>query len=172
MSSDEIPIFKFAIREDLQDWLETTGVSPRPHQATPLSTGWDVRACQKDRKELLIRAGRYVKIPLGFRMLPPPGWWAELRPRSSSFAKKNLHALYGVLDEDYEGECIFACHYLPDTSDMCNDLTIRFGDPIGQIIPVKRQLMIPQTISNQEYDQECLNRSATRGAGGFGSTQG
>jgi dUTPase len=159
----KVPLFQFALRDDLsEDFV--------PRQGTPLSTGWDVRAAFADGKDLIIRAGRHIKIPLGFRVLAPTGWWLELRPRSSTFAKRHLHALYGVIDEDYEGECIFACQYLPDATDLYTDLTIAFGDAIGQIVPVKRQIMEVRQISNEEFAQKCKERSAQRGAGGFGST--
>lgn len=167
----EIPIFRFAIRENLKD-VTRDGLSAfLPTRGTERSTGWDVKAALTNGlTDLVIRPGSHVKIPLGFRVFAPEGWWLELRPRSSSFAKKNLHALYGVIDEDYEGECIFACQYLPDLRSLGNDLVIKFGEAIGQIVPVKRQEMIVAEITNTDYDSACKARNAARGAGGFGST--
>lgn len=161
---NKIPVFQFAIREDLNDnniFL--------PKRATPIATGWDIKAALKT-ESLVIKPGTYVKIPLGFRVFAPEGWWLECRPRSSSFTKKNLHCLYGVIDEDYEGECIFACQYIPDVRSMGNDLVIDFGEAVGQIVPVKRQEMTVEQISNSEFDLKCKERNAQRGAGGFGST--
>src|SRR5271157_2299003 len=107
----DIPVYKFAIREG----LARNEISFLPTRGTPKSTGWDVRAALNIwEKEIYIRPGEYVKIPLGFRAFCPEGWWFELRPRSSSFGKKNLHALYGVIDEDYEGQLLFAAQYLPE----------------------------------------------------------
>jgi dUTP pyrophosphatase len=160
------PTFRFAIREDLSD-QEDKFV---PSRGTERATGWDVRAAMKDHQNLVIRAGFYYKIPLGFRVFAPEGWWLELRPRSSTFGKKQLHSLYGVIDEDYEGECLFACQYLPDIRSMGADLTIEFGEAIGQILPVKRQEMQVEKISNEDYQRACQARNAKRGAGGFGST--
>ena len=154
---DKIPTFKFAIKEGLSDIY-------LPQRGTDKATGWDVRATE----QLLIKSGEYVKISLGFRLFCPPGWWMELRPRSSSFAKKNLHALYGVIDEDYEGNCVFAAQYLPENS--ANYLVIQEGEAIGQIVPVKRQEMIVERVTNEEYEKLCKGRQATRGSGGFGST--
>lgn len=186
----EVPIFKFAIREDLID----TGNQFIPTRATNKSTGWDVKAAFEDRKSYEVSVGEYIKIPLGFRTCTPNGWWYELKPRSSSFVKKNLHSLYGTIDEDYYGQLIFACQYLPPfcfineqiygpSSSVKREmfgpikieieklkLTIEFGEAIGQIIPVKRQEMVIETITNQEYDTLCNNKNSTRGAGGFGST--
>jgi dUTP pyrophosphatase len=152
----EVPVFKFVLDPGLPDtYLPTKG--------TEKATGWDVRSA---REEVLIKPGEYAKISLGFRVFAPDGWWLELRPRSSTFTKKHLHALYGVIDEDYEGECVFACH-LPRTED---ELLITFGEAIGQIIPVRRQEMIVEKVSAQEYQQLTNQRGYSRGAGGFGST--
>lgn len=170
----EIPIFKFAVRED----LVKSKISFLPTRATPLSAGWDVKAAIKEvGNKLIIKPGQYVKIPLGFRAFCPAGWWYELKPRSSTFGKKSLHSLYGTIDEDYEGELIFAAQYRPEKEYTYIDnimtqsiLSIEFGEAIGQIIPVKRQEMLVESISNEEYDRLCAERNAQRGAGGFGST--
>lgn len=155
-----LPIFKFALAEGLIDiYLPTPG--------TDKATGWDVRSIQ----DVTIKPGEYAKIPLGFRMFAPPGWWLELRPRSSTFAKKHLHALYGVIDEDYEGQCVFACQYIPLSLDKDDSpIIIKTGESIGQVIPVKRQVMKVERVSNEEYEKICKERSASRGTGGFGST--
>jgi len=160
----EIPKFKFALREDLKNNTEFL-----PTRAEPLATGWDVRAAMPDRKPLIIRAGQYVKIPLGFRAFCPSNYWYELKPRSSSFAKKSLHALYGTIDEAFNQEVVFAAQYIPDVSAMAKDLVIEFGEAIGQLVPVRRQEMIVENISNDELEKLYQERNAIRN-GGFGST--
>jgi dUTPase len=186
-NSVEIPDFKFAIREDLKDTRDLF----LPSRGTPKSTGWDVRAAWEDKESRVISFGEHIKIPLGFRTFAPDGWWYELKPRSSTFVKKKLHSLYGTIDEDYEGQLIFACQYLPEfrieyfqqlggagelsyifTKDEVENtsLTIDFGEAIGQIIPVKRQEMSVESISNEEFDTLCKKRAGHRGDGGFGST--
>jgi dUTP pyrophosphatase len=176
MSDLEIPEFKFAIREDLNDTKDLFV----PHRATARSAGWDVKAAMKDRAPLEMNFGDCAKIPLGFRAFCPDGWWYELKPRSSTFGKKNLHALYGTIDEDFEGELVFACQYLPDIDfqqgleglycRQFKSLKIEFGEAIGQIIPVRRQDMIVTRVSNSEIEDLYKQRGAERGAGGFGST--
>ena len=175
-----IPTYKFALRDDLSG--EDMFI---PTRGEDKATGWDVRAAFRDRNPLVIRPLQQVKIPLGIRGFCPEGWWYEIRPRSSSFAKKNMHALYGVVDETYEGELIFACQYIPpfhhsnlrETHELDllhyfddNSLTIEFGDAIAQIIPVRRQDMRVEKITEQELEAEYHNRNGKRGAGGFGST--
>lgn len=160
----DVPTFKFALREDLvaeKRFLPTRG--------EPLSTGWDVRAAQEDRMPIVLRPGKYFKIPLGFRAYCPSGWWYELNPRSSSFVKKSIHSLIGIIDETYSLPLVWAGQYLPDVSSLGNDLVINFGDAIGQIIPIRRQEMSVKEINNQEYDALCKKRNAVR-TGGFGST--
>jgi dUTPase len=167
----KIPEYKFAIRDDLSDTKDLF----MPHRGTELSAGWDVKAAMKDRAVLELTWGQYTKIPLGFRTLCPSGWWYELKPRSSTFGKKSLHALYGTIDEDYEGELVFACQYLPELqsgnlSTSHSSLKIEFGEAIGQIVPVKRAEMSITRISNEEFEALCKERNGKRGAGGFGST--
>lgn len=159
-----LPIFRFALREDLNK--EITFL---PTKAEPFATGWDVKAAQLDRKDMIIRPGEYFRIPLGFRSLTPEGWWFQLNPRSSSFAKKHMHNLIGIIDEHYSQEVLFAGQYVPDINSMGKDLIVKFGDAIGQIIPFKRIEMKVETISNSEFDDECNKRNAIR-QGGFGST--
>ncbi len=155
----QTPTFKFALLDGLHPMF-------LPTRAHDTDTGWDIRS----RLPISLRAGQYAKIPLGFRIFAPRGWWLELRPRSSSFAKKQLHALYGVIDEAYQDELVFACQYLPDVSSIGTDLQIAVGDAIGQVVPVRREEMIVEQISNEEYDALCKQRNAKRGTGGFGST--
>jgi dUTPase len=184
-----IPNYKFALRKDLEK--ETMFL---PKKGEPRASGWDVRAAMADRKPLDVKPFDYVKIPLGFRAFCPEGWWYELKPRSSSFAKKSLHALYGTIDETFENELVFAAQYIPEglpevlveghtdyySSEISSyktsvyhssaNLIINFGDAVGQIIPIRRQDMIVENISNVEYDELCKQRNGVRGTGGFGST--
>ena len=187
MSNIEKPVYRFALREDLKDEKQFL-----PTRAEGKASGWDVRAAQKDREPIILQPFQHIMLPLGFRAFCPEGWWFRLSPRSSSFAKKNLHTLYGIIDEGYEGQCLYACQYIPsmrifEKSDRdaktnmqhlsgCIDtksyqtLTINFGDALGQIIPVRRQEMDVVGISNEEYDELCKTRGGERGAGGFGSS--
>lgn len=165
VKNQEEPVFKFALREDLKNELQFL-----PTRAEQLSTGYDVRAAQEDRKPIIIHPGHYAKITLGFRSFCPDGWWYHLHPRSSSFAKKYMHSLVGTVDESWEGITQLSFQYQPDQSQMIKDLVINFGDPIGQIIPIKRINMKIVNISNQDYNNDCLNRNASRKDGGFGST--
>ena len=167
------PIFKFAIREDLKDCSALF----LPSKANSTDTGYDVRAAFPDRKPLEVLPGTWLKIPLGFRAIPEEGYWYEIRPRSSTFAKKHLNCLYGVIDYGYRNELVLACKFeglrtitvVPGGSLLQEGITIDFGEALGQIIPVKLQTMHVQEISNEEYDIFCKNENNAR-TGGFGSS--
>jgi dUTPase len=160
------PIFKFAIREDLKD----TGDMFLPKKAEPYATGYDVRAAFPDRKDLVLRAGQYFKIPLGFRAFCPEGWYYQLHPRSSSFVKKSMHNLIGICDETWEGQTLLAGQYLADVGSLATDLIVKFGEPVGQIVRIKRREMKMEIITNEEFEKICKDRNASRKDGGFGST--
>lgn len=160
----QIPEFLFALREDLKDNTEFL-----PTKAEELSSGYDVRAAQIDRKDLILKPGQYFKLQLGFKSFCPPGWYYLLHPRSSSFVKKYMHNLVGIIDESWEHETLIAGQYIPDSSSMGKELIIKFGDRIGQIIPTKRQDMEIKLVTNEEYNDLCRKRNSLR-KGGFGST--
>jgi dUTPase len=180
-----LPQYKFALVKDVNGDKQFL-----PTQGEPFATGYDVRAAMPDKKSLIISPFARLLIPLGFRALCPDGWWFELKPRSSTFAKKNLHSLIGTIDQCFEGQVMFACQYIPqfklnqisiegghryavsfDTT-MFETLEIKYGDAIGQIIPVKRQEMEVIEATNEEIENAFKARAASRGAGGFGSTSG
>lgn len=151
------PLYKFALREDLKDKSEFL-----PTRAEQYATGYDVR-CAEPHGVLLL-PGALGMISLGFRAICPEGWWYELKPRSSVFVKKGLHALYGTIDETYENELMFAARNLSQEA-----VRIDFGERVAQIIPVHRQTMLTIPISNEEFERLSNERAANRG-GGFGST--
>jgi dUTPase len=181
------PTFKFALTDELTKLCEKNGENPYtwlPTRSNDTDTGWDVKCAMP----ISIRHGEYVKIPLGFRAFSPPGWWLKLVPRSSTFIKKRIHALYGVIDETYSGEIAFCGQFIensftasfdsdyPESYKTYNDdlyyssIQIKFGERIGQIIPVRREEMNVKGVSNEEFDKLCAERNASRGSGGFGST--
>lgn len=178
----EIPKYSFALREDLINDKQFL-----PTRAEPKASGWDVRiALPPGIDKIEITPMEYVKISLGFRAFCPEGWWLELKPRSSTFTKKHLHALYGTIDETYSGDMIFAAQYVVPLkveevytnvlgrtqikSREYTSLVLLHGEAIGQIIPVRRKEMMIEEVTNEDYDRACQARAAVRGSGGFGST--
>lgn len=101
-----IPEFKFALREDIKNRKEFL-----PTRSESKATGWDVRCAEPEGA--ILKPFEHCKIKLGFRAMPPEGYWFELKPRSSTFGKKHLHCLYGTIDETFEGELLLAFQYIP-----------------------------------------------------------
>jgi dUTPase len=188
------PVFKFALTESVIKACAAPKTYERPERFTPeqflptningTDTGWDVRAAD----DYVIKPGSYEKIQLGFRVFAPDGWWLKLVPRSSTHFKKFCNCLYGIIDPTFEGQLMLSVQYLPRMElkfadhyhntpksfgypyRTTNDLNISFGERIAQIIPVRRQEMICEAVSNEEYDKLCAERGGKRGAGGFGAS--
>lgn len=158
----EIPEFKFALRADLKDKPEFL-----PTRAHAYDTGFDCLCAEPEN--VVLRPFDKKLIRLGFRAFCPPGYWFELKARSSTFAKLHLSTLYGTIDETYEGEVLFAVQWVPPKANT-GILTINFGDKICQIVPHKRDEIVITSVSAEEYDALCAARKGTREAGGFGST--
>jgi dUTPase len=176
MINIEVPEFKFCVADGLDD-------SFLPTRGKDTDSGYDVRAAADVIFD--IPTGKAL-IPLGIRAFIPAGWWLDLRPRSSTFAKLNLHCLYGVIDEGYENGIMLAVSWQPphiefksaidfvnfsgldfDRPDL---LTIAKGDRLGQLIPVKRQEMKVTGVSAEEFDRLCKERGGERGTSGFGGS--
>jgi len=152
-----------------------------PERSEELSTGYDVRNAGPD---IELAPFQKALIPLGFRSVIPEGWFFELYPRSSSFHKKSIHSLYGVIDESYENQWYFACQYIPQRAHMADDsgkinwhnywsenvLKIERGERIAQIILRNRYSFNPKEVSDDAFDFLVKERGAKRGLGGFGST--
>ncbi len=141
-----------------------------PTQADPEATGYDVRSASLT--DIVLTPGNYIKVPLGFKMFAPPGWWMSLAPRSSTFTKLNIHALYGVIDECFPDQMFFVGQYLPDQAGLVSAAepkVIKFGDRISQVIPVFRQEMTIATADSKKYKQLVEDRNAVRKSG-FGAS--
>jgi dUTPase len=173
-ASDLVPTFKLALTDEVISASKNKDQDPHlflPTQAEPLASGWDVRCADPDGIDL--KPGCYLKVPLGFRVFSPSGWWLRLVPRSSTFIKKHIHALYGTIDEAYEGQVFFCGQYLPDADQImnCNRLKrIEFGDRIGQIIPARRENMTVEVVSNDDFAKLSAQRDSSRKDGGLGSS--
>lgn len=98
-------------------------------------------------------------VPTGLAMALPPGYEAQVRPRSGLAAKHGVTVLNspGTVDADYRGEVKVILINLSDTP-----FTIHRGDRVAQMViaPVSRARLV---------ETETLD-ATDRGAGGFGST--
>lgn len=140
-----------------------------PKKANDKDTGYDVKAAvlNTDGEPYLleIKPGEKVLIPTGLKAFIPDGWWLQINPRSSTFTKLGLTALVGVIDEGYENEIKLAVR-----NDNDHSVTINFGDRVGQLIPIRREVMDAEFVSSERFAELCAGRKNTRGTGGFGSS--
>jgi len=133
------------------------GDLPLPSYATRDSAGMDLSAAVA--AELVLKPGARAIVPTGFAIALPPGYEAQVRPRSGLAAKNGVTVLNapGTIDADYRGEVGVILVNHGDS-----DFVVTRGMRIAQMViaPVAPATMaevaeLPQT---------------QRGAGGFGST--
>lgn len=128
-----------------------------PGYATPGAAGMDVSAAVPG--ETVIAPGDIKYIPAGIRIALPPGYEAQLRPRSGLALKKGLGIVNspGTIDSDYRGEVgVIAVNHgrLP--------ITVFRGMRMAQLV-------IQRVIKAQWRETGELGET-DRGAGGFGSS--
>jgi len=130
-----------------------------PRYATAGAAGVDVEAGIPS--DITLRPGERAKIPTGLVLEIPPGWEAQVRPRSGLALRYGVTILNapGTIDSDYRGELEVLLINLGDES-----YTVRCGDRIAQLIFAPS----PQ-VSFEETDKPA---HTGRGSGGFGSTGG
>ena len=130
---------------------------PVPAYATELSAGMDLRACLEQPVTLgpLERA----LVPTGLYIALPPGFEAQVRPRSGLAAKHGITVLNtpGTIDADYRGEIKVILVNLSNTP-----FEIVPGERIAQMVVARHERV-------EWLETDSLDETA-RGAGGFGST--
>ena len=136
---------------------EATRDIPLPEYATNGSAGMDIRAAVTG--EFILGAGETALVPTGFAIALPPGYEAQVRPRSGLAIKHRVGVLNspGTIDSDYRGEVKVVL-----TNFGREDFVIRRGDRIAQMIiaPYVRAV----------WEEKSGLEETERGAGGFGHT--
>ena len=168
---------KFYIQNSLdKDWL--------PQPGTHGAVGYDCKANVLDmpefghldfashtKKDTIVynheHSGKNILIPLGIQAIIPEGYWLEIRPRSSTFAKVGLICLDGVIDEDYTGEIKLACKlFIADGY----TIEISHGQKIAQLILHKKHTFTSTDISKADFDKLAEVKIKQRDPAGFGTT--
>ena len=133
------------------------GDQPLPTYETEHSAGLDLRAALSEA--VVLAPGERALIPTGLFLEIPPGYEAQVRPRSGLALKRGLTLLNapGTIDADYRGEVGVIMINL-----SAEDQPIDPGERIAQLIfaPVTR---------GEWVEVEALAETE-RGSGGFGST--
>ena len=133
--------------------------NPLPEYATAGSSGMDIRA-NLDNTQTLQPFER-ILIPTGLFIELPPGYEAQIRPRSGLAIKQGITCLNspGTIDADYRGEIKIILINLSAEKQV-----ILHGDRIAQ--------MIIQKVEKGIWEKVELLESTQRNAGGFGHTGG
>ena len=129
-----------------------------PKYETAGAAGMDLRADLS--KPLFLEYGGRSAVPTGLFLEIPPGWEAQVRPRSGLALKYGVTVLNspGTIDSDYRGEV--------------KVILINFGQEVFTIHPGDRiaQLVFAPAPQVTLVKVDSFEDSTERGAGGFGST--
>lgn len=130
---------------------------PLPEYQTEGSAGMDLHAVIKE--EIILMPGERKLIPTGIKIALPPGYEAQIRPRSGLAIKYGIGMLNspGTIDSDYRGEI-----YVILINWGQEPFHIKRGDRIAQ--------MIVAPVSRVQWEPVSLLPDSNRGPGGFGHT--
>ena len=133
------------------------GSQQLPAYATPESAGMDLRA--NVAEPVVLRPLERRIIPTGLYMALPPGYEAQVRPRSGLAFKHGVTVLNspGTIDSDYRGELGVLLVNLSN-----EDFTIQAGERIAQMVIARHEQ--GEFVEVEELDD------TERGAGGYGHT--
>ena len=126
-----------------------------PQYATASSAGMDLRANLQEPIELWPM--QRCLVPTGLFLSLPPGFEAQVRPRSGLALKRGITVLNtpGTVDADYRGEVGVILINLSQEPFTIND-----GERIAQMVIARHEQAVWE-------DVEVLDETE-RGAGGFG----
>lgn len=130
---------------------------PLPTYETPQAAGMDLRASLTEPVTLL--AGERAAVPTGLAIALPPGYEAQVRPRSGLARKSGISMVNspGTIDADYRGEIQVLLINLGQ-----EPFTVNRGDRIAQLIVAPVARVTWQEVESLEQTE--------RGSGGFGHT--
>lgn len=133
------------------------GEIPLPRYATEHAAGMDLSAAVES--EVVLVPGQTILIPTGFAIALPPGYEAQVRPRSGLAIRHGVGILNapGTIDADYRGEVKVIL-----TNFGTENFVVRRGDRIAQMVIARHERAVWE-------EKEGLEETG-RGAGGFGHT--
>ena len=133
------------------------GHHPLPAYATSRSARMDLRA--NIDKSITIHPMERMLIPTGLFMALPPGFEAQIRPRSGLALKHGITVLNspGTIDADYRGEIMVLLINL-----SVDDFIINDGERIAQMIIAKHETIEFAVVDKLDETE--------RGSGGYGHT--
>ncbi len=128
-----------------------------PAYATDQAAGLDLAAAVS--ADLTLLPGARALVPTGFAIALPPGYEAQVRPRSGLALKHGVTVLNspGTIDADYRGEIGIVLANLGD-----KPFVISRGTRIAQLVVAP--------VTRIAWAEVASLDDTARGAGGFGST--
>jgi dUTP pyrophosphatase len=147
-----------AVKIDIRRLPHGEGLALPAYQSAH-AAGVDLLAAVPEDAPMILAPGKHALVPTGLTIALPPGYEAQVRPRSGLAAKHGVTVLNapGTVDADYRGEIGVLLINHGEAP-----FPIRRGERIAQMViaPVARAELVP-----------AVSLSATdRGSGGFGST--
>ena len=130
---------------------------PLPTYESEGSSGMDIRAAVEN--PITLNPGDIKLVPTGLSISLPPGYEAQIRPRSGLALKHGIGMVNspGTIDADYRGEiAIILINW------GAEPFLINRGDRIAQMIIAR--------IFQVDFVEMDLLDETTRGRGGFGHT--
>jgi len=140
-------------------WLPHGEGLDLPAYETVQAAGMDIRAAVPADGPVVLEAGARALIETGFAVALPPGFEAQIRPRSGLAIKHGITCLNtpGTIDADYRGEIKVILINLGH-----DRFTINRGERIAQMV-------VAPVVQATVMQVDVLDDTG-RGAGGFGST--
>jgi dUTP pyrophosphatase len=144
------------VRVALQRLPQGDGL-PVPGYMSEHAAGADIRAAV--REQLTLLPGARALVPTGFSIAVPPGYEAQVRPRSGLAIRCGVTCLNspGTIDADYRGEV-----HVVLANFGTEPFVVRRGDRIAQ--------MVVAPVARASFDLVDELPPTVRGDGGFGST--
>jgi dUTP pyrophosphatase len=147
-----------SVRIDVQHLPHGTGL-PLPAYQSAHAAGLDLVAAVADDAPVTLALGQRALVPTGLAVALPPGYEAQVRPRSGLAVNHGITVLNspGTIDADYRGEIRVLLINLGDAP-----FTVKRGERIAQMVvaPVVQAELVPVSALP----------ASERGSGGFGST--
>ncbi len=130
-----------------------------PAYASTGAAGIDLRAANGAGAPIVLKPGERGLVPTGLVFELPPGYEAQIRPRSGLALRHGITCLNtpGTIDSDYRGEVQVLLINLGE-----QDFSIERGMRIAQ--------MVIAPVSRARLEERKLASETARGPGGFGST--
>jgi dUTP pyrophosphatase len=146
------------VKVDIRQLPHGEGLALPAYQSAH-AAGLDLLAAVPADTPMILAPGRHALVPTGLTIALPPGYEAQVRPRSGLAARHGVTVLNapGTVDADYRGEIGVLLINHGDAP-----FPIRRGERIAQMViaPVIQVELVPAASLS----------STDRGSDGFGST--